>query len=242
MMMPRKMVLNNSQLAKRFAKVCKQPSSDVVTPDISQARGKRHLGKLAPFIGSAPANMVKIVQVVHVAIGLYLKGIQIIGGISRPAEIAQGKQRVPSVKEIEQEPRIASVLSLSQMDHLMVLQRIEPGIQSIGCRLLACINAAEKRNGRISLPAQPLAHRGRHVHHSARPGRAEYGKQEVHALEIANKKTRLRSIALCVCSGLYSATSRVKQSYLFVVFFVVVAFLVLVVAFLVVVIVCTAGL
>ncbi len=54
-------------------------------------------------------------------------------------------------------------LRLPQMNHLMVLERIEPTIQTIGHRLLTGVDTPEEGDGLIAFAAPQSADGGPHV-------------------------------------------------------------------------------
>ena len=137
--------------------------ADAVTLDEVLALAELHAGEGSPLAGSAVATMVEIVQVVLVAVGFYLEGIEIIDGVFHLSEIAQGPQGIPEIEGIEAEPRVASRLRLAQVNHLVVLECAELAVEMVGHGLLAGKDMAKHGHGGKAFAPPQTAHLGRHV-------------------------------------------------------------------------------
>ena len=129
-------------------------------------------------MGSLAATL-QIVFFPHPAIGFHLEGIQVVHRSLHPPDVADAHQRAPEILHVEEQPTIMRGLSLAHVDHLMVLQRVEGGIEPVGIFLRTREDMAEDGNARKTLPAPEAAHRGLHVAHAGRPRCTEDHHQRV---------------------------------------------------------------
>ena len=141
---------------------------------------ERHAGIVAPALGAILTAVIQIMQVVHHGICLYLKGIEEVDGVAQAPAIAAGEHAVPEIAQIEEHPRVVGALSLSQMNHLVVFQRVVTGVQVVGIALPAGEDIAENSHGYISLTAPQTAHQCRHVVECGRTGMTDDEQQMVH--------------------------------------------------------------
>ena len=74
------------------------------------------------------------------------------------------------------------VLRLSEVDHLVVLQRVEPAVQMVGYLVATGEDIPEEGERRVILPLPPPRHGGRHIGDITRLGRPEDDFQYVHQL------------------------------------------------------------
>ena len=147
--------------------------------DELQALCQRHPCKGPPLAGTLVAAILYVMQVAGVHISLHLKRVEIVGGILRLAEIAQGEERVPQVEDVEEKPRVARVLRLLQVYHLVVFRKRVAFVHPVGVMLLTGKNMAEQRYGSIPLPAKKTVDGGGHVDNAVRPGCPDDKLQEV---------------------------------------------------------------
>ena len=138
-------------------------ATDAVLTDVFGPLTEFHTGKAAPLARPLFATMVEIVQVVLVAVGFYLEGIEIIDGVFHLSKIAQGPQGVPEIEGIEAEPRVARRLCLAQVNHLVVLECAELAVEMVGHGLLAGKDMAKHGHGGKAFAPPQTAHLGRHV-------------------------------------------------------------------------------